>query len=259
MNRNVSRQDEQLDDNDLLVMSKFSIRRSSVQQLLCMLLMHIFLIIAGVASLAQGNWLILALTGATYIALILHTILIAINIPRLAEVEVWIRRLVAGDFEHSVEPWGNDEVSKLVVELEALRQTSIHVRQIDTVTQLSENCATGTPNWNRHWQICETSRTESSASRSWRNWAQVTSGVAHEIRNPLQFIRRFTISSRELSEELQELLSESGDFNREEAAEIVNDIIGNMERIERHAGPPELHRVSHDDPRSRHRWRLPLG
>ena len=142
-----------------------------MQQLLCMLLMHIFLIIAGVGSLAQGNWLILVLTGATYIALILHTTIIAINIPRLAEVEMWIRRQVAGDFEHSVEPCGNDEVSNLVIELEALRQTSIHVRQIDTVTQLSENCAPGTPNWNRHWQICETARTESSASRSWGNCA----------------------------------------------------------------------------------------
>ena len=73
MNRNASRQDEQLDDNDPLGMSKFSIRRSSVRQLLCMLLMHTFLITAGVVSLAQGNWLILALTGGAYIALFLHT------------------------------------------------------------------------------------------------------------------------------------------------------------------------------------------
>ena len=65
---------------------------------------------------------------------------------------------------------------------------------------------------------------------------QLTSGVAHEMRNPLQFIRDFTESSQELSEELQELISESGDFNREEAAEIVNDIIGNIERIDHHAG-----------------------
>ena len=147
MNRNASRQDEQLDDNDPLGMSKFSIRRSSVRQLLCMLLMHTFLITAGVVSLAQDNWLILALTGGTYIALILHSTIIAINIPRLSEVEVWIRRLVAGDFEHSVEPWGNDEVSKLVIGLEALRQSSIHVRQIDTVTQLSEELRDRNAEW----------------------------------------------------------------------------------------------------------------
>ena len=84
---------------------------------------------------------------------------------------MWIRRQVAGDFEYSVEPWGNDEVSKLVIELEARRQNSIHVRQIDTVTQLSEELHDRKPNRNRHWQICETARTESSASKSWRNCA----------------------------------------------------------------------------------------
>ena len=235
MNQHAGRLNEQHDVNKPLGMSKFSIRRSSVQQLLCMLFMHIFLIIAGVASLTQGNWLIFALSGGAYILLFLHTIIVAINIPRIVKVEVWIRRLGAGDFKHSVEPWGNDEVSKVVIALEALRQNSIRALQIDTVTQLSEELRDRNAELEQALADLQDSQDRIISQQKLAELGELTSGVAHEMRNPLQFIRNFTESSQELSEELQELLNESGDFNREEAAEIVNDIVGNMERIEHHA------------------------
>ncbi len=235
MNRHAGRLDEQHDTNDPFGMSKFSIRRSSVQQLLCMLSMHILLIVAGVVSLIQGNWLMLALSGGAYIALILQTTIIAINIPRLVEVEAWIRRLGVGDFEHSVEPWGNDEVSKVVIALEALRQNSIRAMQIDTVTQLSEELRDRNAELEQAMADLQDSQDRIISQQKLADLGELTSGVAHEMRNPLQFIRNFTESSQELAEDLQELLSESGDFDREEAAEIVNDLVGNMERIEHHA------------------------
>ena len=235
MNQHANPLDDQHDANDPFGMAKFSIRRSSVQQLLCMLFMHIFLITAGVVSLIQGNWLIFTLSGGAYIALFLQTTIIAINIPRLVEVEVWIRRLGVGDFEHTVEPWGNDEVSKAVIALEALRQNSIRALQLDTVRQLSEELRDRNAELEQALADLRDSQDRIISQQKLAELGELTAGVAHEMRNPLQFIRNFTESSHELSEELQELLSESDDFDREEATEIVNDLVENMERIENHA------------------------
>lgn len=235
MKQYASRLDEEHYPNDQVDMSKFSIRRPVVQQFLCILFTHIFVIIAVVVSLTQGNWLMLALSGGAYIAILLQTTIVAINIPRLIKVEEWIQRLGAGDFEHSVKPWGNDDVSNAVIALEALRQNSIRAMQIDTVTQLSEALRDRNAELEQALTDLRESQDRIISQRKLAELGELTTGVAHEMRNPLQFIRNFTESSQELSEELQELLRESGDFDREEASDIVSDLISNMERIEHHA------------------------
>ncbi len=67
---------------------------------------------------------------------------------------------------------------------------------------------------------------------------EVTAGVAHEIRNPLNFVHNFSESSQELLEELQEMIDEgSGAFNdeqRELIEEISKDLKENLERIRSH-------------------------
>ena len=65
---------------------------------------------------------------------------------------------------------------------------------------------------------------------------ELSSGVAHEMRNPLQFIANFTGASRELACELLEMLERPGDIDRQGAEELVRDIAGNLDRVERHSG-----------------------
>jgi signal transduction histidine kinase len=60
---------------------------------------------------------------------------------------------------------------------------------------------------------------------------ELTAGIAHEIQNPLNFVNNFSEVSKELLEEMRTAL-ESGD--REEAEEIANDIIQNLEKINHH-------------------------
>ncbi|HSN08946.1 MAG TPA: ATP-binding protein, partial [Hanamia sp.] len=60
---------------------------------------------------------------------------------------------------------------------------------------------------------------------------ELTAGIAHEIQNPLNFVNNFSEVSKELLEEMRAAL-ESGD--REEAEEIANDIIQNLEKINHH-------------------------
>ena len=66
----------------------------------------------------------------------------------------------------------------------------------------------------------------------------LTAGVAHEIKNPLNFVKNFSEASEELIEELNEILEEIGDSisadQRSWIAEIKGDLSANLERIRSH-------------------------
>lgn len=66
----------------------------------------------------------------------------------------------------------------------------------------------------------------------------LTAGIAHEIKNPLNFVTNFAQSSIELAEELEELLAPSlealPDDRRAEVTEIISDLRDNAGRIDSH-------------------------
>lgn len=66
----------------------------------------------------------------------------------------------------------------------------------------------------------------------------LTAGIAHEIKNPLNFVTNFAQSSVELAEELEELLAPSlealPDDRRAEITEIISDLRDNAGRIDSH-------------------------
>jgi two-component system, NtrC family, sensor kinase len=65
---------------------------------------------------------------------------------------------------------------------------------------------------------------------------QLTAGIAHEIKNPLNFVNNFSAVSVELLDELQEALPTTGldSSSRAEIGELVNLLRGNLEKILQH-------------------------
>src|SRR6516164_9318123 len=65
---------------------------------------------------------------------------------------------------------------------------------------------------------------------------QLTAGIAHEIKNPLNFINNFSGVSAELIDELQEVLGgmTGDDETRCEIAELTNTLHGNLEKVMQH-------------------------
>ena len=57
---------------------------------------------------------------------------------------------------------------------------------------------------------------------------QLTTGIAHELLNPLNFVNNFSAVSIDLMEELKELSTD------EEAKELCTDILDNLQRISQH-------------------------
>jgi signal transduction histidine kinase len=65
---------------------------------------------------------------------------------------------------------------------------------------------------------------------------QLTAGIAHEIKNPLNFVNNFSSLSTELIDELNDVLKSAGidDKAREEIDELTHMLKGNLEKVVQH-------------------------
>jgi signal transduction histidine kinase len=65
---------------------------------------------------------------------------------------------------------------------------------------------------------------------------QLTAGIAHEIKNPLNFVNNFSALSRELVDELANVIKAApfDDARREEAEELIGTIDSNLDKVVQH-------------------------
>jgi GAF domain-containing protein len=65
---------------------------------------------------------------------------------------------------------------------------------------------------------------------------QLTAGIAHEIKNPLNFINNFSALSRELMDELRDVLNKArlDGADRDEAGELIGMIDANLDKVVSH-------------------------
>ena len=78
---------------------------------------------------------------------------------------------------------------------------------------------------------------------------QLTAGIAHEIKNPLNFVNNFAGLSVELLDELKETAAPGfaalGEDKRAEVDETIQMLTGNLEKIAEHGRPRRQHRQEH--------------
>ena len=88
---------------------------------------------------------------------------------------------------------------------------------------------------------------------------QLTAGIAHEIKNPLNFVNNFSALSGELIGELNEVLASVSidDKAREEIGELTHMLKGNLEKVVQHGKRAELDREEHVAAFARGIWRAP--
>ena len=133
---------------------------------------------------------------------------------------------------------GKDEIVELAIALEELRQRSIRAMQLNLVEKLSRGLQEKNDELER--VVEELQRTQDQIIRRQKLFelGELTAGVAHEIRNPLNFVKNFSEASEELLIELKGTLDESmdklDDDTRGTIAAISQDLTGNMERIRSH-------------------------
>ena len=157
---------------------------------------------------------------------------------RLEDIALWIRRLGRGDLEYKVEPIGNDEVAEAVIALEELRRRSKEAVQLNLVEELSRELQEKNDELERVLIELQHAQDQAILRQKLIELGELAAGVAHEIRNPLSFVRNFTLASEELLEELSHALDESiaemDSEKRRLVADISRDLSENLERIRIH-------------------------
>ncbi len=166
---------------------------------------------------------------------------------RLEDIGLWIRRLGRGDLEYRIEPTGDDEVTEAAIALEELRLRSKEAVQLNLVEELSKALKEKNEELERVLAELEQAKDQVVLRQKLVELGELTAGVAHEIRNPLSFVRNFTLASEELLEELSEALDESIDHldaeKRKLIAGISRDLSGNLKRIRAHGD--RVNRIVH--------------
>ena len=171
---------------------------------------------------------------------------------RLQMLSDWMRRMAGGDLESQVEIGGRDEVADMAAALEVFRRHALEVQRLNLVEQLANelqgkndqlenaNLQLESTNLQLEGTLEELGRAQDQIVMREKLAAlgELTAGVAHEIRNPLNFVKNFSEVSGELLVEMGEVIDESADKidddQREYIQEISDDLTQNLERIQSH-------------------------
>ena len=216
----------------------FSLRRKSVQ----LLLAHALILIGGVVLLVQA-----VAVGDTALVVVASLCLAVIAFTnyrhvhtglRVVAVEIWIRQMGEGNLDYKVNLSGNDEVNEAAAALERLRQRSIEALQLDLVRKLSEDLQSKNDELERVLSELRQTQDQIILRQKLVELGELTAGVAHEIRNPLNFMRNFSEASEELAAELGEaiapLVADLPDDERAAIEDLARDLTENLLRIRSH-------------------------
>ena len=178
---------------------------------------------------------VVSIVGAILIAWLFVGGVLLRRIDRLSDR---MRRMADGDLEAEVDISGHDEVAEMAAALEVFRRHALEVQRLNLVEKLAEELQEKNAAIEKALADLREAQDQIIASQKLAELGELTAGVAHEIKNPLNFVKNFAEASSELIEELKEVLDESGDSvegeQRELIDEICQDLTENLERIGGH-------------------------
>ena len=201
-------------------------------------------------AIATGRILLSALNvfsivGAGLIAWLFVGRVLLRRIDRLSNR---MRAMADGDLEAEVDITGRDEVADMAKALEVFRRHALEVQRLNLVEKLAEELRGKNEQLESTLADLERAQDQLVAQEKLAALGELTAGVAHEIKNPLNFVKNFSEASEELLEEFGEVVEEIGEALNEEQrsllTEIKQDLVENLGRIRNHGGRAD--RIVHD-------------
>ncbi|MCE2398356.1 MAG: HAMP domain-containing protein [Gemmatimonadetes bacterium] len=158
---------------------------------------------------------------------------------RMRRLSIATRKMSRGDLEVQVEIEGNDELTDMADALEVFRQHALEVQRLNLVEELAKEVQAKNSELEETLDNLQRTQQQVIKQEKLASLGALTAGVAHEIRNPLNFVNNFATLSAELIEELGEEVADLGKEGGEEldpeyVGEILADLRMNLTKVNEH-------------------------
>ena len=196
--------------------------------------------LASTQAILTGRTLLLAISAISVVGALLIAWLFVgrILLRRLQFLSDRMLQMAGGDLETEVEMEGRDEVAEMAAALEIFRRNSLEAQRLNLVERLAEELQGKNDELESVLAELERAQDQIVMREKLAALGELTAGVAHEIRNPLNFVKNFSEASEELLTELEEVLADVGDDiddeDKDYIQEISGDLTSNLERIRTH-------------------------
>jgi signal transduction histidine kinase len=128
-----------------------------------------------------------------------------------------------------VEPFGEREIALVTTFADQAVIAIENVRLFDDVQKRTQELS-------KSLEELRTAQDRLVQTEKLASLGQLTAGIAHEIKNPLNFVNNFSAVSVELVDELQETLAgvTADDKTRSEITELTDTLRGNLQKVVQH-------------------------
>jgi phosphoglycerate-specific signal transduction histidine kinase len=177
------------------------------------------------ASIVGGFLALILALGLT--ALIVHSIVVP-----LRQVERGMIAIIQGDLAAPIPPSARDEIGAMAQALRMLRDGLIERDRLEREIRRARDTAEAA------LQELKSAQANLIQAEKMASLGQLTAGIAHEIKNPLNFVNNFAALSVELIDEIRIILAPALTVldveKRAEFFESMRVLTGNIEKIVEH-------------------------
>ena len=188
-------------------------------------------------AISTGGTLLLVISVASVIAALLISWLFVgrVLLHRINLLSAKMRLMAGGQLDEEVEVIGHDELAEMAGALEVFRHNSQEALRLNLVEELNTELEGKNTELESVLVDLQTAQDQIVMREKLAALGEVTAGVAHEIRNPLNFVKNFSELSEELLQEMRETIEEGGDnLDVSLISDISKDLVENLERIRHH-------------------------
>ena len=190
-------------------------------------------------AISRGRFLLIVISAVSIGGGLLIIVMVGrVLLRRLARLSGWMRRMAGGNLEATADVGGRDEIAEMAAALEVFRRHALEVQRLNLVEKMADELKEKNAQMELVLADLQRAQDQIIMREKLAALGELTAGVAHEIKNPLNFVKNFSEASEELLEELQELFEEiDEDLSAEQKSwleEIKTDLSANLERIRSH-------------------------